>query len=91
VGGGPKGKRDTACVVAAGDPRLRLEQAADAWWNARAVKLRPATQNAYGAGLAHLRERFGRRRMTDVTSTDVAAYVSTMQASGFKGWTIQGT
>ena len=74
----------------ASDPRLRFDQAADAWWAARAVKLRPATQSAYGAGLTHLRERFGRRRMTDVTPTDVAAYVSAMQTARYKGWTIKG-
>jgi integrase len=72
------------------DPRLRFDQAADAWWTARVLKLRPATQNAYGAGLAHLRKRFGRSRLSDVTPTDVAAYVSAMQAAGFKGWTIKG-
>src|SRR3712207_4596095 len=43
------------------DPRLRFDQAADAWWRARAIKLRPATQSAYGAGLVHLHEWFGRR------------------------------
>src|SRR4051794_39645388 len=39
----------------ASDPRLRFDAAADAWWEARVVKLRPGTQNAYGAGLIHLR------------------------------------
>jgi hypothetical protein len=40
--------------------------------------------------LVHLRERFDRRRMTDITPEDVAAYVSAMQAAGFNGWTIKG-
>ena len=48
----------------AADPRLRFNDAADAWWQARVVKLRPGTHNAYGAGLKHLREHFGRWRMT---------------------------
>ena len=74
----------------ASDPRLKFDHAADAWWQARVLKLRPATQNAYGAGLTHLRARFGRRRMTDITPTDVAAYVSAQQAAGLKGWTIKG-
>lgn len=76
----------------AADPRLRFPDAAEKWWNARVVKLRPATQNAYGAGLAHLKkpEHFGRMRMTDITPTDVAGYVSKQQAAGLKGWTIRG-
>src|SRR4051812_25185822 len=56
----------------AADPRLRFNDAADAWWSARVVKLRPGTHNAYGAGLKHLREHFGRWRMTDIAPTDVA-------------------
>lgn len=74
----------------ASDPRLRFDQAADAWWTARALRLRPATQSAYGAGLTHLRSTFGRRRMTDITPTDVASYVTTMQTDGYKGWTLKG-
>jgi integrase len=74
------------------DPRLTFAAAADAWWEARVVKLRPATQNAYGAGLAHLKrpEHFGRSRVRDITPGDVAKYVSDQQAAGLKGWTIKG-
>lgn len=76
----------------AADPRLRFNDAAQSWWDARAVKLRPTTQSAYGAGLKHLKlpEHFGRARMTDITATDVARYVSAQQAAGLKGWTIKG-
>jgi integrase len=79
-------------VRVAVDPRLRFADAADAWWEARVVKLRPATQNAYGAGLAHLRrpENFGRSRLTDITPTNVARFVSRQQTAGLKGWTIKG-
>lgn len=79
-----RGERD------ASDPRLTFSAAADAWWQARVVKLRPATQNAYGAGLKHLREYLGRQRMTAIAPTDVARYVSRKQAEGLKGWTIKG-
>jgi integrase len=72
------------------DPRLKFNAAADAWWAARAVRLRPATQNAYSAGLKHLRAEFGNRRMADITVTDVAAFITTQKVSGFKGWTIKG-
>jgi integrase len=76
----------------AADPRLRFPDAAEAWWDARVVKLRPATLSAYGAGLAHLKKPqfFGRARMSDITPTDVARYVSAQQAAGLKGWTIKG-
>ncbi len=76
----------------AADPRLKFSDAAEAWWDARVVKLRPATQSAYEAGLKHLRrpENFGRSRMSDITPTDVARYVARQQAAGLKGWTIKG-
>jgi integrase len=72
------------------DPRLRFHDAAQAWWDARVVRLRPATQSAYGAGLAHLRDRFGRARMADITPADVAAFIAAQQRAGLKGWTIKG-
>ena len=54
------------------------------------LKLRPATQNAYGAAWMHLRRASDAGGMTDITPADVAAYVSAMQAAGLKGWTIKG-
>lgn len=74
----------------ASDPRLTFSKAADAWWDARVVKLRPGTQNAYGAALKHLRNYFGTQRMTLITATDAARYVSKKQSEGLKGWTIKG-
>lgn len=74
----------------AADPRLRFDDAKTAWWEARASKMRPATQSAYAASLKHLLDHFGHRRMTDVTPGDVAAYVSAKGAEGLKGWTIKG-
>jgi integrase len=58
------------------------------------VKLRPATQNAYDAALKHLRREFGTWRMTDITPTDVAKFVTKQQAGQgidrpLKGWTIR--
>jgi integrase len=74
----------------AADPRLKLADAADAWWDARVVRLRPTTQSAYRYGLRHLLEAFGRRRLVDITATDVAAYVMAKQREGLKGWTVKG-
>lgn len=64
----------------ASDPRLTFNAAADAWWDARVVKLRPATQSVYGVSLKHLRDYFGKQRMTHITPTDVAKYVHKKQS-----------
>jgi integrase len=74
----------------AADPRLRFDTAADAWWEERVVRLRPATQSAYAANLKHLRATFGRRRLVDIAPADVARFVANQQATGLKGWTIRG-
>jgi integrase len=74
----------------ASDPRLTFNAAADAWWDARVVKLRPGTQNAYGAALKHLRAYFGTQRMTHITPTDVARYISKKQAEPRKSQRRQG-
>ncbi|HEY6878063.1 MAG TPA: hypothetical protein VI299_08580 [Polyangiales bacterium] len=74
----------------AADPRLKFSDAADAWWNAHAARLRPATRNAYGAALKHLRAEFGRQRMTAITTRHVADYVTLKEGASLKGWTIKG-
>jgi integrase len=73
-----------------GDPHLRFEDAAQAWWDSRVIKLRPATKSAYSAALKHLRGRFGRDRLADISPADVAAYVTSREGEGAKGWTIKG-
>jgi len=70
-------------------PRLTFDAAADKWWQARATKLRPATQDAYRHALTHLRGAFGRRRLDDIAPQDVAAYVTRQQQAGYKGWTLR--
>jgi integrase len=80
-------KRARGEAVAA-DPRLTFGAAADAWWDARVGRLRPATERSYGPALKHLRERFGRQRMSSITPGDVASYVTSKQ--GLKGWTVKG-
>src|SRR4051812_17172945 len=47
-------RRDRGEHVTA-DPRLRFDDAAQQWWDARVVKLRPNTQRAYKDYLAHLK------------------------------------
>jgi integrase len=79
-------KRASGERVAA-SPRLTFNAAADAWWEARAVRLRPASQHAYGCHLERLRERFGSRRLATITPADVVAYVTREQGAG--GWTLR--
>jgi integrase len=71
-------------------PKLRLGEAADMWWNAKVVKLRPATQSAYGASLKHIRAHWRDARLDDITVGDVARFVSDMEMRGYRGWTIKG-
>ena len=73
-----------------GDQNLRFDDASEAWWSARVVRLRPATQSAYSAALKHLRARFGGRRLADIEPGDVAAFITERQKEGAKGWTIKG-
>jgi integrase len=74
----------------AADPRLTFDSAADAWWSARATRLRPTTQAGYRSALVHLRREFGRVRLSDIAPEQVARFVAVQQAAGFKGWTIKG-
>jgi integrase len=71
------------------DPRLTFAAAADRWWEGRAVRLRPATQASYAARLQHVRGVLGHRRLTDISSADVAAYVADRETEA-KGWTVRG-
>lgn len=77
-----RGERVTA------DPRLTFDRAADEWWTGRATSLSVGTQSAYGASLARLRREFGRRRLIDVTSADVARYIAGRRR--LKGYTLRG-
>lgn len=72
------------------DPRLTFSAAADAWWDARVIRLRPATQETYGTALKHLRNHFGRARLTAIRPGDVAGYITAQQRAGLKAWTVQG-
>lgn len=69
---------------------LTFNAAADRWWAAQALALRPATQNAYGHGLAHLRRAFGGRRLDALSVDDVARYVADQHAAGLRAWTVRG-
>ena len=70
--------------------RLRFNDAADAWLVARVARLRPTTRSVYGAHLKHLRERYGNRRLTTITATEIASYIAELERDGAAGWTARG-
>ncbi len=69
---------------------LTFNLAADRWWAAQAVALRPATQDAYRYGLAHLRRAFGNRRLDTLDVDDIARYVADKHTAGLRARTIRG-
>jgi integrase len=75
----------------ANDPRLKFEQAAEAWLNARSHGFRPNTDQTYRGHLKHhLIPAFGKRRLTDIDAADIASYIAAKKRAGYKGWTIKG-
>ena len=53
---------------------------------------RPRTIEAYRYALnRHLLPRFGRRKLSDITTDDVAQLVSAMSRAGYAAWTISGS
>ncbi|MBJ7469769.1 MAG: site-specific integrase [Solirubrobacteraceae bacterium] len=78
-------------VRTADNPRLTFDQAADSWERDRVSQLRDSTQDVYKAHLKRLRQRFGPRRMTDITADDVARFIRDERADNRKGWTIKGS
>jgi integrase len=81
-----KAQRDRGDRIAT-DTRLTFNRAADAWLAARVARLRPQTGVTYRAHLVHLRDRWGRTRLSAITPADVAAYVAELDRGGAAGWT----
>ena len=77
-----KSKRDRGERTS--DPRLTFNAAADAWWAARVVKLRPdhadRRQRRAAAPSGRLLAGFGLTRLADIGPTEVARYVSQRDA-----------
>jgi integrase len=56
-----------------------------------ALNRKPRTLEAYRYQLnKHLLPRFGRRKLAEITTNDVARLVAEMQKAGYSGWTISG-
>jgi site-specific recombinase XerD len=67
--------------------RQTFQQHADEWLERQGARER--TLELYRWALTnHLITYFGRRRLNEITSDDIAAYIAHMQHKGLKGWTI---
>jgi site-specific recombinase XerD len=67
--------------------RQTFQEHADEWLERQTVRER--TLELYRWALNnHLIPYFGRRRLNEITSDDIAAYIAHMHRKGLKGWTI---
>ncbi len=67
------------------NPRLTFAQAAEAWFDAQASNLRPATRDVYRSHLdTHLLPAFGRRRLDSLEVDDVARLVARMSTPEYR-------
>jgi len=67
--------------------RQTFQQYAEEWLERQTVRER--TLDVYRWALTnHLIPYFGRRRLNEITSDDIAAYIAHMHRKGLKGWTI---
>jgi integrase len=73
------------------NPRLRFEDAAEAWLSEQVACLRPATRAIYRNAVDnHLSSRWGRRRLEAISVDDVARLVRELRDEGKSEWTITG-
>lgn len=74
------------------NPRLTFEQAAEAWFDAQASNLRPATRDVYRSHLdTHLLPALGRRRLDSLEVDDVARLVARMGTAEYRAEVEQRT
>jgi integrase len=74
------------------NPRLTFEAAAEAWFEAWASNLRPATRDVYRSHLdTHLLPAFGRRRLDSIDTSDIARLVARMGTGSYRSEVAQRT
>lgn len=72
------------------NPRLRFDEAADRWLSEQVADLRSATQASYRSALDnHLRPRWGRRRLDQISADDAARMIRELRAEGKAEATIE--
>lgn len=64
------------------NPKLRFNDAADAWLNGQVASLRPRTRETYEYAVRHIQARFGTRRLDAITADDAAGLVRDLRAEG---------
>ncbi len=72
------------------DTRLPFTEAADCWWESRALNVRASTQEAYRYHLDKLRDHFGRTRLSAIGPAEVAAFLAKERRSGAGAATLNG-
>lgn len=64
------------------NPKLRFNDAADAWLEGQVASLRPRTRETYEYAVRHVQSRFGHRRLDALTPDDAAGLVRDLRAEG---------
>lgn len=64
------------------NPKLRFNDAADAWLNCQVASLRPRTRETYEYAVRHVQARFGSRRLDAISADDAARLVRELRAEG---------
>jgi integrase len=72
--------------------RKTVGELLDDWLNSRRPSLAPNSIKAYeGAIENHLRPAFGRRKVTALSASEIAALIASMKGEGKKTWTVNQT
>lgn len=69
--------------------RMTVGELLDSWLEDRKPSLSPKTAEVYGWAISVLKDAFGRRRVTELSPSDVARLVMKLQKGGSKAWTIR--
>src|SRR5439155_16790850 len=88
-------RADLVSKVARGErvapSKVTFSEFADEWLAGQEARLRPRTHAVYSSNLRlHVKPRFERLRIGDVTVDDVARLVAELEGDGKAGWTIRG-
>src|SRR3990167_6983152 len=61
----------------------------DEWLDSRRSSLKPATVEAYEWGIAHLKRHLGRRKVSELSPSDIARMIGDLKAQGMKTWSVK--
>lgn len=69
--------------------KLTVGELLDQWLEDRKLTLAPKTVEVYEWAISVLKDEFGRRKVTDLSPSDVARLVMRLQKAGRKAWTVK--